>query len=259
MSRVITNDPGAAEAAPLTEAGPASDVREAEDGLRVDAGQAVALEAAEQIHDEQVYDEPRRGRRPDWRCVAAWLGTLLIPALLVAAVALPLVERARVLDEDYDRGLDQLQRYQGLLATLPRLRSELAQEQANDDFKAFYFDAETPGLAGATLQSEVQDMVRAAGGRPISTQILPVDESEQPTRVRIRTQLQGTTDELLDVLYRIEASRPFLFVDQMSIRSTTPRRRNVRSRRGRQSAAQQNVGQLTVRLDIFGYVLGSGK
>jgi general secretion pathway protein M len=84
-----------------------------------------------------------------------------------------------------------------------------------------------------------------------------VDEEEQPQRVRIRTQLQGTTDELLDVLYRIESARPFLFVDQMSIRSTSPRRSTIR-RRVSQRRVEQNVGQLTVRLDIFGYILGSG-
>jgi general secretion pathway protein M len=202
---------------------------------------------------------PRRRRvaQLPWGCIGAWAAALLIPVLLVLAVALPWWQRLQTLDADYARGLDQLVRYQRLVATLPSLRAELAREQANDEFKAFYFDAETPALAGARLQSEVQDMVRSAGARPISTQILPVDEEEQPQRVRIRTQLQGTTDELLDVLYRIESARPFLFVDQMSIRSTSPRRSTIR-RRVSQRRVEQNVGQLTVRLDIFGYILGSG-
>jgi general secretion pathway protein M len=202
---------------------------------------------------------PRRRRvaQLPWGCIGAWTAALLIPVLLVLAVALPWWQRLQTLDADYARGLDQLVRYQRLVATLPSLRAELAREQANDEFKAFYFDAETPALAGARLQSEVQDMVRSAGARPISTQILPVDEEEQPQRVRIRTQLQGTTDELLDVLYRIESARPFLFVDQMSIRSTSPRRSTIR-RRVSQRRVEQNVGQLTVRLDIFGYILGSG-
>jgi general secretion pathway protein M len=202
---------------------------------------------------------PRRRRvaQLPWGCIGAWAASLLIPVLLVLAVALPWWQRLQTLDADYARGLDQLVRYQRLVATLPSLRAELAREQANDEFKAFYFDAETPALAGARLQSEVQDMVRSAGARPISTQILPVDEEEQPQRVRIRTQLQGTTDELLDVLYRIESARPFLFVDQMSIRSTSPRRSTIR-RRVSQRRVEQNVGQLTVRLDIFGYILGSG-
>jgi len=203
------------------------------------------------------------GRRPDrLSCALAWGLALLLPLLLVLSVALPWRQQLQVLDEQLARGTDQLQRYQRLMATLPVLRAELAREQANDDFKAFYFDAATPALAGARLQSEVQEVVRAAGARPISTQILPVDKDEQPPRVRIRTQLQGTTGELLDVLYRIEEARPFLFVDQMSIRSTTPRAAAVRrnSRRAvRRSRSQAQVGQLTVRLDIFGYSLGAGQ
>jgi general secretion pathway protein M len=193
-------------------------------------------------------------------CAAAWALALAIPLLLVSSIALPWWQRVHGLDEELSQGTDQLARYQRLVATLPGLRAELQREQANDDFKAFYFDAETPALAGARLQSEVQDMVRAAGARPISTQILPFVEDEQPPRVLIRTQLQGTTDELLEVLYRVEEARPFLFVDQMSIRSTTPRRLPVRRsarRTLRRPPSSVQVGQLTVRLDIFGYSLGA--
>jgi general secretion pathway protein M len=197
----------------------------------------------------------RRASQLPWSCIAAWSAVVLIPLLLIAAVVLPWWQRMQALDGAYADGLAQLSRYQRLVATLPGLRAELAREQENDDFKAFYFDAETPALAGARLQSEVQEMVRAAGARPISTQILPVDEDEQPPRVRIRTQFQGTTDELLDVLHRIESARPFLFVDQMSVRSTTPRPHSVRGRAVRR-VTQTNVGQLTVRLDVFGYSLG---
>jgi general secretion pathway protein M len=206
-----------------------------------------------------LVEEPpaRRARHLPLSCIGAWTAVLLIPLLLTAAVVLPWWQRMQALDAAYADGLDQLSRYQRLVATLPGLRAELAREQENEDFKAFYFDAETPALAGARLQSEVQEMVRAAGARPISTQILPVDENEQPPRVRIRTQFQGMTDELLEVLHRIESARPFLFVDQMSIRSTTPRPPSIRGRAVRR-VTQTHVGQLTVRLDVFGYSLGGG-
>ena len=200
----------------------------------------------------------RRDARPSWTCVLAWGAALSLATLLVLAVALPWWQRFQAMKADYERDADQLFRYQRLVATLPGLRAELAREQANDDFKAFYFDAETPALAGARLQSEVQERIRAAGARPISTQILPVDADEQPPRVRIRIQLQGTTEELLDVLHHIESARPFLFVDQMSIRSTTPRAPAVSRRNIRRPIVQRNLGELTVRLDIFGYTLGGG-
>jgi general secretion pathway protein M len=201
--------------------------------------------------------------RPIPRCVLVWLGLLLVPLTLLLAVALPWWQRSAALDAGIATTRDQLNRYQRLVASLPALRAELAREQANDDFKAFYFDAATPALAGAQLQRDVQEMVRDAGGRPISAQVLPVDAEETPPRIRVRIQMQGTTDQLLEVLYRVEEARPFLFVDQMSIRSTTPRaspasRRMVR-RSVRRPRVQQQVGQLTVRLDIFGYVLGPGQ
>jgi general secretion pathway protein M len=216
-----------------------------------------AMPAPEQDAEGAPPAPRRRGSLP-WGCIGAWVVALLIPLLLLAAVVLPWWLRLHELDVQRERSLDQLHRYQRLVATLPGLRAELASEQANDDFKAFYFDAETPALAGARLQSEVQEVVRTAGARPISTQILPADQQEQPPRVRIRTQLQGSTDQLLDVLYRIESARPFLFVDQLSIRSTTPRAAPVRRGVVRRTIGRE-VGELTVRLDIFGFILGGGE
>ena len=138
-------------------------------------------------------------------------------------------------DEDIDRARDQLARYQRLVATLPSLRAELEAVNNNQDFKAFYFAAQTPALAGATLQQNVQDIVKAAGSRLVSTQILPATPNEQPPTVRVRIQLQGSTDQLFEVLYQLEQSRPFLFVDQVSIRSMAQPERPVAPDRNRQA------------------------
>jgi general secretion pathway protein M len=195
---------------------------------------------------------------PSMSCTVAWGVALMLPAFLLLSIALPWWQNNQALNEQLERDYDQLQRYRQLVATLPMLRAELDRERANDDFKAFYFDAETPALAGARLQSEVQEVVRSAGARPISTQILPVDPKEQPPRVRIRVQLQGSTAQLLDVLYQIEDARPFLFIDQVSIRSTASRVTAAARRNIRRSRPNTQVGELTVRLDVFGYTLGTG-
>jgi general secretion pathway protein M len=191
-------------------------------------------------------------------CLGAWGAALLLPALLMLSVALPWWQNNQQLTERLERDRDQLQRYSQMVATLPALRAELERERANDDFKAFYFDAETPGLAGAQLQSEVQEMVRGAGARPISTQILPVDPKEQPPRVRVRVQLQGSTPQLLDVLYQIEDARPFLFIDQVSVRSSARQEPVAARRNTRRLRSSAQAGELTVRLDVFGYTLGTG-
>lgn len=194
-------------------------------------------------------------------CILAWTAALFIPAALVFGLGWPWLEYVRNLEHEIETIDDQTARYHRLLQTLPGLQAELDQVRSNEDVKDFYFDAKTPALAGAQLQGEMQSMVKASGGRLVSTQVLASAEDEQPPKVRVRAQIQGKTDALLEILYQIEKARPFLFVDQMSIRSTARRTVAKRNRRagGRQrhrSVRRQPQGQLTVRLDVFGYALG---
>ena len=105
----------------------------------------------------------------------------------------------------------------------------------------------------------MQDLVKAAGARLVSTQILPQTPDEQPPRVQVRIQIQGSTDALFELLYQIEASRPFLFVDQVSIRSMVrPQAQadNRRTRQARRARFMRQAEDLTVRLDIYGFALG---
>lgn len=198
---------------------------------------------------------------PKSRCLIAWGVPIALGLLAVAAVVIPWWQQYHELNVRLARTRDQIADYQRLVATLPRLRAELEQVRNRDDTKAFYFAAATPALAGAELQGEVQEIIRAAGARPVSTQILPLDEDEQPPRIRIRTQFQGSTESLLDVLYRIEAARPFLFIDQMSLRSSAsnvPVRQLRNARGGNVRSPARERDELTLRLDIFGFALGTG-
>ncbi len=193
-------------------------------------------------------------------CILAWTAALIIPAALIFGIGWPWLEHVGNLEQEIENLDDQMARYQRLLLTLPGLQTELDQVRSNKDVKDFYFAAKTPALAGAQLQREVQKMVNASGGRVVSTQLLASAEDEQPPKVRVRAQIQGKTEALLEVLYQLEEARPFLFVDQISVRSTASRtvaKRNPRSRgRSRhRSVRRQPQGQLTVRLDVFGYAL----
>jgi len=188
-------------------------------------------------------------------CILALSALLLLPLVILALIATTWLEQLGSMDNEIQDDLDRLVRYQRLVATLPGLRAALEQEQSNDSYKAFYFDADTPAIAGAQLQSEVQEMVRAAGARPVSAQVLPSDDNDDPPRVRVRIQLQGTTEQLFDVLYRVESARPFLLIDQMSVRSQARSDRSIGRRSVRRPRQPDDEGQLTVRLDIFGYFL----
>jgi general secretion pathway protein M len=192
-------------------------------------------------------------------CVVAWTAVVVAPLLLAVGLIWPWAQRMGSLDADIENLRDQITRYQRLVATLPMLRAELEQVNHNPDVQAFYFHAATPTLAAASLQQKVQDMVRATGGRLVSTQMLPAVPGEKPPTVRVRIQLQGSTDELFDLLYQIEEARPFLFVDQVSIRSMVqPERPADAARAGqvRRTTRRAPTEDLTVRLDIFGFALG---
>ena len=195
------------------------------------------------------------------QCALLWAAAVLVPMLLIAAVAWPWSAQNRQLDDDLARGLDQLGRYRHLIATLPSLRAELEKVNSNQEFKAFYFEAPTAALAGAELQRKVQDIVTAAKGRLISTQLLPEEKEEQPARVRLRVQIQGATDTLLEILYQLDVARPFLFVEQLSVRSSARPELPAQTARGQPQRRPpiNEAGELTVRLDVFGFALEGKK
>ena len=189
------------------------------------------------------------------RCTLLWLVVLLVPLGLTLGIGLPWYQRVMDLDARIDGATDQIHRYHRLLASIPRLQAELERERNNEEVKAFYFDAPTQALAGAQLQSAIQGMVQTAGAKLVNSQFLPAAVKDQPPRVGLRTQIQGDTNALLDILYDIEQARPFLFVDQLSVRSTTRRDRR-RSSNETQPQVQQ---ELTIRIDVFGYALGGNQ
>jgi general secretion pathway protein M len=76
--------------------------------------------------------------------------------------------------------------------------------------------------------------------------------------VRVRTQIQGSTETLLDILYALEEARPFLFVDQLSLRSSARPPMPMEDPGGRalRRPPSNPAGELTMRLDVFGFTLG---
>lgn len=194
---------------------------------------------------------------PRTRCLIAWLSVVLLPLALIAAVAIPWWSEYQDLSDRVDRDHRQIQGYQRIVARLPALSAELAEVRSNDDFKAYSFDEPTAALAGATLQRMVQEMIRAVEARPISAQILPVQASDAPPRVSIRVQIQADTEQFFELLYRIEDARPFLFIEQMSIRSVVARAQRVQRRGPRPAQQSQPQSELTIRLDVFGYTLAA--
>ena len=76
---------------------------------------------------------------------------------------------------------------------------------------------------------------------------VPVKLENGFRRIATRAQMTLTTGALRDLLYRIEASKPFLFIDNLDVRLGRKSRR-------RRDAEQDEEIQLLVRMDVFGFL-----
>lgn len=192
------------------------------------------------------------------QCIIAWLTMASVILAVAAASILPWTFKLLELERSMTKSQDQIVRYRRMVNTLPAVQAALAREQENDELAELSINASTPALAGAQLQRDLQEFVRASEARPISAQVLPVNASDQPPRVRVRIQLQGDTEQLLQLLLKLEQARPLFFVEQMSIRSAavpagTAASRSLARRRGARRGQSGQAGDLTVRLDVYGY------
>lgn len=127
---------------------------------------------------------------------------------------------------------------------LGALAAELARLKQNRPTTAGFLGSANESLAAAELQGRLNSSVAAARGELRSAQILPAREEGTFRRVTIRGQIAVTIAQLQRILYDLEAGSPFLFLDNVDIR--TP-----------QAAARGHAeGEplLEVRFDLYGYM-----
>jgi general secretion pathway protein M len=148
---------------------------------------------------------------------------------------------------------DRLQRYERLLASRDELHRQLEfirSQQANQDY---YLPRTTPTLAATELQQQVSQLVQNYGGSLASSQILPAREQNGVVRVALRVQLSGDAETLQRTLYDLESAEPFLFVDNLQVRS-----RSIRERIRGAGAEDQGIRttiQLIMQGEISGYMV----
>ena len=61
------------------------------------------------------------GPLPPWgRCLLAWSVAILIPVIMLLAVGVPWLQRMTELESETESVVDQIQRFERLIATVPR-------------------------------------------------------------------------------------------------------------------------------------------
>lgn len=181
-----------------------------------------------------------------WQSKAAALALL---TLVLVAAGLAVATPVWLLHQRYDTAMEdaktRLERYSKIAGMREGLQQKVAEVKALDATR-HYLRSASPALAAAELQELVKSVLDANGGKLNSIQILPHKDEGLYRQVTVSLQLTAPLSALKAMLYKLESARPYLFIDNFSIRSfpgfaprTTP-------------AVEP---ELTIQFDLTGYAL----
>ncbi len=149
----------------------------------------------------------------------ALLGVAVL--LLVAMVTIPawwLYQREHTKAKQMAR---QLESYTALNQLRPKLL------QAADFLKAketnkYFLKGATPALMGADLQDVVKSIIESNNGRVLSSQLLAPKDENGYRLINGNIQMTASIQNLRQVLYAVESREPYLFIENLIIRSQVP-------------------------------------
>ena len=142
-----------------------------------------------------------------------------------------------------------LRRFQEAAQELPALQARLDELRRGGPQSAGYLQGQGETLAAASLQERLKALVLSEGGQFKSAQILPASDADRARRLAVRGEMMLGLAALQRVVYELEASTPFLVLDNLDIRAI---------------ASPQRTGQaageilLDIRLDLYGFMRSAG-
>jgi general secretion pathway protein M len=145
--------------------------------------------------------------------------------ILALAVLLPVAAVAALAwtgHRHYDDALftmtRQVKSQMAINATRPKLMEAVEVLKAKD-VKKYFLKGGTPALAGAELQDLVKAVLEQNGGRVQSIQTLAPKDVEGYRQLSATIQMSINVPNLRRSLHAIESKEPYLFVDNLTIRS----------------------------------------
>ncbi|MEE8560048.1 MAG: type II secretion system protein GspM [Alphaproteobacteria bacterium] len=176
----------------------------------------------------------------------------LAVAILVAALAAlwvllvaPVTEKFEGYGRSISHSRELLVRHLQIAAQRARLETELEELRRAQSSTGRFLEGGGIELVAAEAQNKVKNLIDANGATLKSTQILPAQEKDNFRKLTIRVTLSADTEALQKIFHALETANPYLFLDNIDIRS-----RRRRARRGR-SVSQ---GELQIRFDLYGYM-----
>ena len=177
--------------------------------------------------------------------VAAIALLILVTMLALSAVFVPLW----LLNQRYDLAVEDaaalLARYSKIIGMRDGLQKKATDVKALEANRHFLKSA-SPALAAAELQEQVKNILDANGAKINSLNILPHKDDGQYRQVSVSLQLSAPMSAVKAMLYALESARPYLFIDNFSVRA--PFFVGVRN-----DAVSEP--ELVVQFDLTGYAL----
>lgn len=146
--------------------------------------------------------------------VGLLLAVIIVFLMLVVMPAFQWFSQAR--DSVADTSF-RLERLQAAAAQLPQLRAEVRALESALDRQDLTQRESSESLASAALQQRVSAIIEAHGGNTQSTRVQSAVEVDGLQRIGLRIQMQAETSALAEILAALEAARPLLFVDRISV------------------------------------------
>jgi general secretion pathway protein M len=155
------------------------------------------------------------------------LALLVIPLILVLRYAVwPAADAWMSLEDELAETRLQIDHYRRLLAQMPALREATAELERTRPLSALLLSGDNRALAAADLQRSLQRAVEEHGATMLSLRVKPTASQGALERIAVEARLRADVRQLRDLLYYVESSTPYLFVDNLSINVRTARRRN---------------------------------
>lgn len=174
---------------------------------------------------------------------------LVIMVLVITVVAALTVVPLWAANRHYQNIIEeldgQLEIHQRVATADDVLRSRHEQLKRSQAGNQNYLKGSSEALAAAGLQKTVKRIAGSNSMELLSTQILPASKVSELTRIMLKVRMRGRLDNILQVFYALETGQPYLFLDNVSIRSHGQRKRTA------------NTDQLLdVDFNLIGYMPG---
>src|SRR5689334_507266 len=182
---------------------------------------------------------PERSRRAALAILAGAVLLVLVAIFLVGY--LPNRHYSRVLDDMTSR----LERYRRIAAMQPEVAKNL-EAMRQQDPKRLFLRPGGAALSAAEAQEAMRKIIEDAGARLITMQAPSTRDDGRYRQVTANVQLTANIQALRKILHSIESRTPFLFVDNLMVRSQVP---------SNFKPGVNSEPEMFVQFDVSGYTL----